>query len=708
ILDEILKKLSIEDRTLRTFRRAIGFSQVVKKDILPLLVNVKDDRQITDTTIKILVNLTMPVECLLPLEVMSKTDAGRNTIIELNWLLANCKEAFLDPRSTRRILDHIRLLLDYGDKLSLVDCESLNNCVVLLRNVLHIPEMRSSGMSASSPQNQLLWNLFAQNIDKILIELMTGKQRSKWGMALVQLIALLYKDQHVTTLQKLLNLWFEMTLSESSEDNESNTSPPERGSGDSSSSSMATSDPTSDSSDNSGGNQSGADGGGGQKSVQQQKKSQAQARKQANKQNSKKLEPVVSHANDYNKQNSEKMECGGSSEVSDCGYGTQVENQESISTSSNEDETPNTRGKPIHQKPANLLQKSRHPNGKAVIASSVYDKNELRRKKLVKRSRTNSMNMKALLHHIPSDEDISHLLKEFTVDFLLKGYGCLVEELRHQLLYNSKAQAYMDTSHFFWLVTYFLKFATQLELDLEHISPVLSFDVVSYLTFEGVNLCEQFELAKLRSDCDMTPCLRRMHLVVTAIRELVQALDTYKKVNHLSKDDTMHISTLQKQMCETEDLRCLFVLLLRQFTPTLQSKQYLQDVIVTNHMLLSFIETTAPQSFSTTLHNHMKQFVAVDIMRQYGLLLECFEENGQFVNDCVFTMMHHVAGDLENVAALFQPAILKTFSVIWESDFQICDDWLDLIEYVIHKFINMPRGLAAVEDKGQKVISNVF
>lgn len=77
------------------------------------------------------------------------------------------------------------------------------------------------------------------------------------------------------------------------------------------------------------------------------------------------------------------------------------------------------------------------------------------------------MNMKALLHHKPSDEDISHLLKEFTVDFLLKGYACLVQELQAQLL--TDLYPHIDTSHFFWLVTYFLKFAAQLELDLEHI-----------------------------------------------------------------------------------------------------------------------------------------------------------------------------------------------------------------------------------------------
>jgi hypothetical protein len=49
-----------------------------------------------------------------------------------------------------------------------------------------------------------------------------------WSITMVQLIALTYKDQHVGTLQKLLNVWFEASFSESSEDNESNTSPPVR------------------------------------------------------------------------------------------------------------------------------------------------------------------------------------------------------------------------------------------------------------------------------------------------------------------------------------------------------------------------------------------------------------------------------------------------------------------------------------------------
>lgn len=79
----------------------------------------------------------------------------------------------------------------------------------------------------------------------------------------------------------------------------------------------------------------------------------------------------------------QKRECPSSqSELSDCGYGTQVENLESISTSSNDDDGP--QGKPQHQKPpCNNKQRS-----KQRIVMAMVDKKDLRRKKLVKRSKS--------------------------------------------------------------------------------------------------------------------------------------------------------------------------------------------------------------------------------------------------------------------------------------------------------------------------------
>ncbi|EFA04644.2 timeless [Tribolium castaneum] len=694
ILQEILRELLTEDSTLRTYRRAIGFGQNIKKDLIPLLTYLKDDAKestrIIDTIIKILVNLTIPIEYLLPLEAMSQTDVGRHTIFELTKLLTSSKEAFTDSRSTKLIMDHVKFIVESDLEMNLEYCDSINNCLLLLRNILHVPEVKSvqnNALTHSSMQNQIIWNLFTQSIDKVIIYLISCPQKMYWGVTMVQLIALLYKDQHVGTLQKLLNLWLEASLSESSEDNESNTSPPEQGSDDSSP--IITSDPTSDSSD----------GGGGKRNktlnstnLERNKKTLMMRGKSTETETSTSSGVSTAHTSidsaDSPKNDKaplkNKRECP-SSQSEDFGYVTQVENQESISTSSNEEDQPQL--KPVHQKP-HTFQKSRYNTGKSRAATAL-DKKELRRKKLVKRSKTNTINMKGLLHHLPTDEDIANILKEFTVDFLLKGYGILVQDLHSQFLTNIHLQ--IDTSHFFWLVTYFLKFATQLELDLEHVSPVLSHEILSYLVFQGVWIYEELEMSGKIPDFDLKPCLRRLHLVVTAIREFLQAVETYQKMIHLSEDDRLALLKLQNQITEMEDLRSLFLLLLRQYNPNIQSRQYLQDLILTNHNYLLFLDSATKERRSFNMMEHLKQFATVEIMRQYGLLLESFKENGEFVNNCIFTMMHHIGGDLEHVATLFQPSILKTFSLIWETDYEICDDWSDLIEYIIHKFINSPR-----------------
>ena len=57
------------------------------------------------------------------------------------------------------------------------------------------------------------------------------------------------------------------------------------------------------------------------------------------------------------------------------------------------------------------------------------------------------INVQGLSHNTPTDDDISNVLKEFTVDFLLKGYNSLVRTLHTQILTNIQLE--IDTSHFF-------------------------------------------------------------------------------------------------------------------------------------------------------------------------------------------------------------------------------------------------------------------
>nr|AAF66996.1 timeless [Antheraea pernyi] len=726
-LETILHNILTEDKYLRTFRRNISFGQNIKKDFIPLLIHAKEDKTI-ELLIKILVNLTIPIECLLCVEVISKNDFGRHTIFEINNLLSTTKAAFTDHRATKVVIDFLKKNgnCEQKSELSAEQCTNISNSLLLLRNILHIPEDHQNSNYNGSPhvvQNQILWNIFSQSIDKILIKLMTIPDATKWAVTMVQLIALLYKDQHVVTLHKLLNIWLEGSLSESSEDNESNTSPPDRGSDDSSP--ILTSDPTSDSSDNGGSGKSNdepnsvnngwdsssmnnASENGNQvfhtaneKGVHSVKKNllKVGTTEESMKIDEEKVDSCrevtnsesTSHDHSHGYTSTKKPNI---TENSDCGYGTQIENQESISTSSNEDDVPTK--KPVHLKPHNPKQRV---NNKA---RSGITPQERKRKKIVKRGKCNIINVQGLTHKTPTDDDISNVLKEFTVDFLLKGYNSLVQTLHTQILTNLQLE--IDTSHFFWLVTYFLKFATQIELDLELVCSVLSFDIISYLTAEGVNLCEQFELAIKIDGNDLKPCMRRLHLVVTAIRELIQAIEIYKKFPHLCKEDQETLIKLQIKICETEDLRSLMVLLLRHYNPRYHSKQYLQDLIVTNHNLLTFLDKVMKlpdYRGSTNMVDHLRQFTSPEIMYQYGLLLESFADNGEYVNDCIFTLMYHVGGELDSLISLFQPKILKIFTFIWKSEFEICDDWSDLVEYVINTFIKKPHTLQSVVELQQ-------
>jgi len=101
--------------------------------------------------------------------------------------------------------------------------------------------------------------------------------------------------------------------------------------------------------------------------------------------------------------------------------------------------------------------------------------------------------------------------------------------------------------------------------------------------------------------------------------------------------------------------------------------------------LVSDSENLKGPKFNMT--HHVKQFANAEMMRHFGRLLEEYEKNSPFVNDCIFTLMHHIAGDLDSPQTLYIPSILKSFSKIWEQGLQICEDWVDLIEFIIQKFI---------------------
>ena len=59
-----------------------------------------------------LVGLTVPVECLVCVDTSNQSPTSQHIVHELTQLLYNAKEAFLDPRATRAVIDHLHRLLE--------------------------------------------------------------------------------------------------------------------------------------------------------------------------------------------------------------------------------------------------------------------------------------------------------------------------------------------------------------------------------------------------------------------------------------------------------------------------------------------------------------------------------------------------------------------------------------------------------------------
>ena len=67
----------------------------------------------------------------------------------------------------------------------------------------------------------------------------------------------------------------------------------------------------------------------------------------------------------------------------------------------------------------------------------------------------------------------------------------------------------------------------------------------------------------------------------------------------------------------------------------------------------------------------MCRFATVEVMRNYGVLVETVEHNSMMVNNCVFTMMHHIAGDCGKPEVLLQVHILKAFLEMCDKDIRV-------------------------------------
>ncbi|CAN7975768.1 unnamed protein product [Ixodes persulcatus] len=570
------------------------------------------------------------------------------------------------------------------------DLEGLSNCLVLLRNLLHVPDKSESakfGISENtyddwlSVHNKLIWNLFVHGLDGVLILMLNSEYKVNWAVVVVQIIALLYKDQDVGSLQHLISN--STSTSESSEDDiESNTSKhsmhhtssndsvqqqsvnkPIGGTAVNSSGPPSTagdsgycqSDFTSCSNNS---RMSGRDKGDPTREMSTSSASADNLTSSSNGQSSSSDEDnqVKEHIKDPHHKASAKHRAMHSAD------------SPSGSDSSNEDELL-ARSKQRSLVAMSRKSKSQLKGGKCTpsvcleaAVSSLEFRSTLRDPVWDRKKTLVLLDVSA---HVPSNDDIRDFQIEdgLPTDVLLDRRGGLVwtlvvvEEFEGRTKVNQdKGASLIDRCHFLWVVGYFTGLATALGLSFHHVKPVLSVEVVGLLVYEAIAVCNELDLDAHDSAESSKLLKKRYHLVVRAFREFVAAIGTY---NSRCKGDDMR--RICVSLAKLEDLRNIPLLLIRKWAA--MPGQLLVDLIITNHLLLLILEYAQKTEggLEIDILGHLTQFATTEVMEKYGEVLKDFRTNSMLVNDCVFTMMHHVAGDLKRPEALFHPSILSCF-----------------------------------------------
>ncbi|KAK3598572.1 hypothetical protein CHS0354_009767 [Potamilus streckersoni] len=274
-------------------------------------------------------------------------------------------------------------------------------------------------------------------------------------------------------------------------------------------------------------------------------------------------------------------------------------------------------------------------------------------------------------------------ISTFTVRFTSKGFPCLAHIFMH--IIASPCRVAVDEMYVLWAIGFFTKFARK-NVSFSDIKPIFTSDLYGFLVFEAVKNNE--ELLVFRKDpYRRALILRRLHLAIIGLREMVRTLQYFKKEN-LEEHNKRYLDYLQCELAQMGDLRQCFLLLIRQYDPDVHNLMLLTDIIVTNHMCLLLWEEWITREFCSdkfSMLDHVKQFATNEVMQKYGMLLKNFYSNSPLVNDYIFTMMHHVAGDCEQSQCLMQVSILKMFIQLWESE-HLTPDMADLIEYIVQKF----------------------
>ncbi|KAI8743685.1 protein timeless isoform X1, partial [Biomphalaria glabrata] len=653
VLEEMIDALLNEDKTTLEVRRRMSIEQVVEKDLLPLMKVCNDD-EIFGKIVRLMANLTLPLDMCIYTPYMNDTYAN-----EVNNLISTTKNQCTDLDFLKALSANMKDILK-KETLEPADCQCLNHCLLLLRNLVHIKPGASNTHQASLVHQCLISSFFINELDKVIYTMLNHKHKEVWTIAMAQLISFIFKEYSTSLLEPDIDDNSSAGSSEENQDLLELVCP------------SSTSGRTSD------------------KNLSTNFKSKLQIQSSAS-ENSSQASDDDDFMLEFKSTPDGKLEikltsCSQKpSEAQAMQNEAEALQRESQVTQSDEMDVGDGTLKNSPDSSSKIFSKNFKGSNSSINSDVGYHEGESNTKNMYSNTREENEAMSLINPSsclMDTDILISYL-KKFATEIMYSGFVDLVENILKALL--TKYDNILDHSFLMWTVGFFLSFAHQQGLDFSHFKDVLNLDLFGFLVYEGIKCCEALAVKhRQKQDCSVEK--HRMHLVVCTLNQLFRTLLANSKMDYLQN--------LQKCLSHMTDLHNLFVLLIGRYISEEQNVVYLRDLVQTNHVFILIIEEWLAQGYigehsGFSMLSHIKQYATKKIMSKYGMLLEHSDLNKDTLNVAVLTMMYHVAGDCRRQDALMQLPILKAFSEIWvDNAVRDHEEFKDLIEFVLEVFMN--------------------
>ncbi|XP_043822864.1 protein timeless homolog [Dromiciops gliroides] len=194
---DLIRYLKYEDET-RDVRQQLGAAQILQGDLLPILIQHRQDKPLFDAVIRLMVNLTQPA--LLCFGKVPQDPSFRHHFLQVLSYLQAYKEAFANEKTFGVLSETLYELLQLGwEERQEEDNLLIERILLLVRNILHVPadpDQEKNVDDEASVHDRLLWALHLSGLDDLLLFLASSAAEQQWSLHVLEIISLMFRDQN--------------------------------------------------------------------------------------------------------------------------------------------------------------------------------------------------------------------------------------------------------------------------------------------------------------------------------------------------------------------------------------------------------------------------------------------------------------------------------------------------------------------------------